>query len=128
MKTWVVLLRGINVGGRNILPMAELRALLSGLGCHNVRTYIQSGNCIFEGADINPVGFSTAISAAIDTKFGFTPMVMILSIEALLSARDANPFASVETPEKTVHFYFLSEPVKDVDVAALDSLKTPSEI
>ena len=48
MQTFVALLRGINVGGNNILPMAELKALCEEAGFKNVRTYIQSGNVIFE--------------------------------------------------------------------------------
>ena len=124
---WIALLRGINVGGRKIVPMAELRAVLSGLDYNAVQTYIQSGNCVFESADSNAANISDSISAAIDAKFGFVPKVMTLSLEALLSARDNNPFANVETPEKFVHFYFLFEPASAADIEALDALKTPSE-
>ena len=48
METFVALLRGINVGGNNILPMSELKALCEEAGFKNVRTYIQTGNVIFE--------------------------------------------------------------------------------
>lgn len=51
MKVWIALLRGVNVGGNNILPMQELRELLEDLGCRNVRTYIQSGNCVFQSGE-----------------------------------------------------------------------------
>jgi uncharacterized protein (DUF1697 family) len=47
MTAWVALFRGINVGGKNIVPMAELRKLLESLGCNEVRSYIQSGNAVF---------------------------------------------------------------------------------
>jgi uncharacterized protein (DUF1697 family) len=47
MKTYIALLRGINVGGHKKLPMAELRTLLIRFGLENVKTYIQSGNVIF---------------------------------------------------------------------------------
>lgn len=48
MQTWIALLRGINVGGSNILPMAQLRSDLESLDLENVRTYIQSGNVVFD--------------------------------------------------------------------------------
>ncbi|HXP90937.1 MAG TPA: DUF1697 domain-containing protein, partial [Fibrobacteria bacterium] len=47
MKTWIVLLRGVNVGGNNKLPMKALAAVLEGIGLVDVRTYIQSGNVVF---------------------------------------------------------------------------------
>ena len=47
MKTWIALLRGINVGGKNIVPMKDLRDLLESNGYQNVRTYIQSGNVVY---------------------------------------------------------------------------------
>ena len=47
MKTYIALFRGINVGGRNVLPMKELIASLQGLGFQDVRTYMQSGNVVF---------------------------------------------------------------------------------
>ena len=50
MQTWIALFRGINVGGNNILPMAELKSNLESLKLSNVRTYIQSGNVVFESA------------------------------------------------------------------------------
>ncbi|MCZ6853076.1 MAG: DUF1697 domain-containing protein, partial [Gammaproteobacteria bacterium] len=48
MTTWIALLRGVNVGGKNILPMKELTRDLEKIGCSNVRTYIQSGNVVFQ--------------------------------------------------------------------------------
>jgi uncharacterized protein (DUF1697 family) len=48
MNTWIALLRGINVGGRNVLKMKGLAALLDGIGCVGTRTYLQSGNAVFK--------------------------------------------------------------------------------
>ena len=50
MNTYVGLIRGINVGGKNLLPMKELVAVLEGLGLKKVQTYIQSGNVVFHSA------------------------------------------------------------------------------
>ena len=54
MPAYVVLLRGINVGGKNKLPMTELARLFAELGCGAVTTYIQSGNVLFEAAESEP--------------------------------------------------------------------------
>jgi len=51
MNTWIALLRGINVGGKNVLKMKELVVLLEGAGCLDVKTYLQSGNAVFRNAE-----------------------------------------------------------------------------
>lgn len=110
MRTWVALLRGINVGGNNPLPMTELRALLGGLGCRDVRTYIQSGNCVFRSDVENADELSAAIAAAIAERFGFRPRVLVLSPEALDAALAANPYGQDVDDPKSVHLFFLTEP------------------
>ncbi len=54
MKTYIALFRGINVGGKNTLPMRELVAVLEDLGARNVKTYIQSGNAVFVSLVVDP--------------------------------------------------------------------------
>lgn len=134
MRTWVALLRGINVGGRNILPMADLRACLTTLGYSDVKTYIQSGNCVFrtdadrgdpsEGA----AAISRDIAAAIETAAGFRPRVFVLTADALHAAIAANPYPrqGLDDP-KSVHFYFLSDPSATVDMDALAPLRAGFE-
>lgn len=92
MKTYVALLRGINVGGMNILPMKELAALLEDLGARKVKTYIQSGNVVFRGEQQDPSLFSGRISAEIRKRRGFEPDVLLLDDEELDDAMAANPF------------------------------------
>src|SRR5829696_1988517 len=78
----VALLRGINVGGRNPVPMADLRAAFEGAGHTAVRTYIQSGNVLFEsrgGVD------EDAIEAVLERRFGL-PLVVVLRTERQLRA------------------------------------------
>ena len=83
MKTWVIFLRGINVGGHNKLPMAELRASLSGAGFETVKTYIQSGNIILNAnKSMTLEDVQTRVAGAIETLprfghscFGFTARV-----------------------------------------------------
>ena len=100
--TRVALLRGINVGGHGRLPMADLRRILAELGASNPRTYIQSGNAVFEG-----MLSGDEIASAIETEFGFRPLCMVLGADELISAAQANPFDASEP--KLVHLSFLED-------------------
>lgn len=75
MKTYIVLLKGINVGGHKKVPMADLRDLLSKSGFENVQTYIQSGNVILESSE-NANSIENKIQKAILAQFGFEVLVM----------------------------------------------------
>ena len=93
MPTHVALLRGINLGGRNRVAMADLRALVTELGHTDVSTYIQSGNVLFTappGADAAVV--AQAMTEAIAAKLGVTAPVVVLTREELAGILDANPF------------------------------------
>lgn len=103
MKTYIILLRGINVGGNNLLPMKELQILLENTGFENVRTYIQSGNIILDSSK-SP---ETDISSLISSQFGFEPIVLTLSKKEFESAVLDNPYQAYEG--KFVHFYFCKE-------------------
>lgn len=120
MKTWIALLRGINVGGKHILPMKELIALMETNGFSNVKTYIQSGNVVFqherEGGD--------QIAELIEGKFGFKPSVFVLREDELKAAAANSPFQT--DIGKTLHFFFCDR-VPEIDYDFLDSLKTESE-
>ena len=103
----IALLRGINVGGNNKMPMADLRAMLEGLGFVGVQTYIQSGNAIFAGEGAAG-DLQAKIEAAITTKFGFSVPVMVVSADDLNAAIAANPFVDViDNPAKS-HLGFMS--------------------
>jgi len=78
MTAFVALLRGINVGGKNILPMSEFRELLRALGCEDLATYIQSGNAVFRHHK-STAELSLLISEAVESRFGFQVPVMVLT-------------------------------------------------
>ena len=73
MKTWIILIRGINVGGNNIVPMKELKSHLGAAGFHNVRTYIQSGNVAFESEITKQAQICESVQACMETHFDFAP-------------------------------------------------------
>lgn len=128
MTLFISLLRGINVGGRNKLPMASLRDLLSGMGYADVQTYIQSGNCLFRSAEDDPDVISQNIAEAIEANFGFRPHILTLTQAKLDAVIAANPYgAAAEADPKTVHVYFMSAAPTAPDITALDAIKTSKE-
>ncbi len=127
MDTYIALLRGINVGSNNRLPMAELVDVLEGLGLSSIKTYIQSGNVVFQGKDINSVNLSQQISAAIEKRCGFVIPVLILSVNELENAIVLNPFPEANAEPNTLHFFFLSSLPAQPNLAALESVKKDSE-
>ncbi len=127
MKVWIALLRGVNVGGNNILPMKELRDLVTGLGCKNVRTYIQSGNCIFQSRERNASVIETQVGEAIEKKFGFRPCIFALPAEALDAVLADNPYRQSDDDPKSVHIFFLAKPVAGADLGALEAFRKGGE-
>jgi uncharacterized protein (DUF1697 family) len=88
--TFVALLRGINVGGHNKVPMAELRALCANLGWGAVQTYIQSGNVVFR-AKGRPQTLQSALEQAILRTFNLSIPVIVRTADAWAACAEANP-------------------------------------
>ncbi|WP_226642281.1 DUF1697 domain-containing protein [Microbulbifer variabilis] len=108
MKTYILLFRGINVGGKNIIPMKELKSLLEGEGYESVNTYIQSGNVVFRS---KAKSFKD-ITLKVEKKFGFSPELLVLEKSEFEDALSFNPFTLYEG--KTVHLYFCKrKPILD---------------
>ena len=127
MKTYVALLRGINVGGNNILPMKNLAAILEDIGAQNVKTYIQSGNAVFWIERTNASLLSNEITAAIKRSRGFEPRVLLLGSEEVEGAIRSNPFPEAESEPKTLHLYFLESIPGQPDLDALERIKSGRE-
>lgn len=127
MQTWIALFRGINVGGNNILSMAKLKSDLESLNLRNVRTYIQSGNVVFDSTAKTASSLGKRIARQIEERRGFRPQVLILKREDLLTAIELNPFSKAVSDPKTLHFFFLAEPASDPDTEALDDSRTSTE-
>lgn len=127
MKTYVALFRGLNVGGNSILPMKELVAQLENIGLRNVRTYIQSGNAVFQSEEEEASLLSNKIRAAIRNRRGFEPQVLLLEPEEIEKAVESNPFPEAESEPKTLHAYFLASMPKNPDLDALEGIKSERE-
>ncbi|MCP3939809.1 MAG: DUF1697 domain-containing protein [Actinomycetia bacterium] len=128
MNTWIVLLRGINVGGSNRLPMADLRAALSDDGFTDVCTYIQSGNIVLSAEDGLDTGAVAArIGATIDHRFGFSPSVWAITLDRFDEVIEANPFPQAAAYPKLVHFVLTAGPPAPSTLDELSALVVPGE-
>lgn len=90
--TFVALFRAINVSGRNKIPMADLRGLLAALGLRNVRTYLQSGNAVFDADESPAQKLATAIEVRLERDLGPRVGVLVLPADAFAAVVTANPF------------------------------------
>lgn len=102
MKTYIALLKGINVGGHRKVPMAELRDLFINSGFQKVQTYIQSGNVIFQSSEKAP-DLEIKIQNLISIQFGFDVSVIIKTNKELQELFEASPFSK----EKKENSYFI---------------------
>ena len=93
MITYIALLRGINVGGKNLIPMAGLRAMAEKLGYQEPKTLLQSGNMVFSAEEKDPAVVERNLEAAIATHFGKEIKVLIRSAADWAAIIAANPFA-----------------------------------
>jgi uncharacterized protein (DUF1697 family) len=128
VSNWIALFRGINVGGRNILPMKALAATLEAEGFSDVKTYIQSGNVVFGSKAGTAGSLATRIARAVMRAHGFAPKVFVLAAAELKRAASANPFPAAETEPNRLHLFFLSEKPKSADLAALNRLRAGGEL
>ena len=104
--------------------MADLRRILERLGCVDVRTYIQSGNAVFDtpdGVDVSP----SSIAAAVQAQTGVDARVLVLTAAELRRAAGHNPFATEE--DRTVQLFFLESVPTNPDLDAIRELCRDSE-
>jgi uncharacterized protein (DUF1697 family) len=121
--THVALLRGINVGGKNMLPMKDLAGMFDAAGCTDVRTYMQSGNVIFE-APAGAPGIADKITANIEKRFGFRIPVILRTSRQLLKAIRDNPFLAAVEDQRWLHVYFLANAPNARAIAGLDPARS----
>ncbi len=120
MPTYVSLLRGINVSGRNRIAMADLRALYEAHGHHDVTTYVQSGNVISRSSARTSVAVARAMRRAIADDFGLDVTVLVRTPAELYRLLEGNPFLGHGNDVTKLHVTFLAEPAAATRVKALD--------
>ena len=118
MPTHVALLRGVNVGGRNRVAMADLREVVTSLGHTDVATYIQSGNVVFTSTEPDTGSLAAAFERAIAEVLGVRPRVVVVPRHELAQVIADNPYPD-ETNLKCLHAVFRSEDMGADEVAAV---------
>ena len=128
MPVFIAMLRGINVGGSHIVSMADLRALLTGLGLRKVQTHLQSGNAVFESDERDRVRLSGKIAQALERKFSFRVDTLLRTRAELAAVIANNPFArskGIEPAKLVVHF--LPNPMGKTERDEIAQLKAGRE-
>jgi uncharacterized protein (DUF1697 family) len=115
---YALLLRGVNVGTKNSLPMADLRTMLERIGCTGVRTYVQSGNAVLE-TSLRPDALAKAIAEPLERAMGRPIDTTVRTREQLAAIVAHNPLASVATSPNKLCVTFLSQAPTTDEIAPL---------
>lgn len=123
----MALLRGINVGGHRKVPMRELREALTDAGFSQVRTYIQSGNVIFQRAPARSPDPAASVAQVVTATFGFEVVVMCRSGTELTRILDDHPFRDGDHDLAKLHVAFLDAEPDPGRVELLDPDRSPGD-
>jgi uncharacterized protein (DUF1697 family) len=123
----IALLRGVNVGGNNGLPMKDLAAMFVAAGCENVRTYIQSGNVVCTASAALAKKLPALIECAITAHAGHSIPIVMRSAVELQKAVHANPFLARGVDASSLHLGFLVDAPNKARIATLDPARSPPD-
>ena len=126
-STHVALLRGVNVGGKNLLPMTELAGLFEAAGCARVRTFIQSGNVLLAAPAALARRLPDEIAARVEDRHGLRLRVIVRTAAELRRVASRNPFLRSGADPKRLHVAFLSAVPGRAAVARLDPARSPPD-
>lgn len=122
----VALLRGINVGGKHRVPMAELRELFVRAGCRDVETYIQSGNVVFGATAAALPKLALALPKQMEKAFGFPIPLVLRTAEELEQIVKRNPYPDARESDK-LHVVFLRDLPTKAAATGLDPNRSPGD-
>ena len=124
---YLALLRGINVGGKNIIKMADLKACFESLGFADVVTYIQSGNVLFKSAEKDKAKLTTMIEKGLSARFNYSARLVIVTHKELKKTVVSAPRGFGSDPEKFRYdVLFLKEPLTPKE--AMKSVSTKDSV
>ena len=127
MTTYIAFLRGINVGAHNRMKMDALRDLCRSLGFEHVRTYIQSGNVVFETDDSAANELEDELVDAVEASFGYDISVMVRTRDELHEIIDRCPFAQPEDETTKLYVSFLNDCPDDERIRTLSAAGNDAE-
>ena len=126
-ETFVALLRGINVGGKNMLPMKDLARMFEKAGCSDVKNYIQSGNIVFKAEAKIAENISDIIVKEIDRRFEIHVPVVVRTAKELHAVAKSNPFLKMGVDENRLHVIFLKDRPNAKQAQLLDPNRSPGD-
>ena len=124
---YVALLRGINVGGKNMIKMETLRSTFETLGFENVKSYINSGNLAFGTKKTHDAKLAAIIRDAIKKDFGFDISVMVRSMDEINEIVKNNPFDGQFENDKYMHVFFLDSDLSNGHLELIESINNDDE-
>jgi uncharacterized protein (DUF1697 family) len=124
---YVALLRAINLGSINKVPMKDLALMFADAGCASVKSYIQSGNVVFTAPKGVCDGLCEKMSTQIEKRFGHKPPMMLRTAGQMAKVVRYNPYAKPGADDKTLHVVFLADKPKKEDIARLDPNRSPGD-
>ena len=125
--THVALLRAINVGGRNRLPMARLVGMFDEVGCQRVRTYIQSGNVVFDASPALASRVPSLVSSLIASQMALQVPIVTRTAAEFERIVSANPFVDAGADTAIVYIGFLADAPTPTQIATLDPERSPPD-
>ena len=114
MNKYIALLRGVNVGGSKVIKMNDLAEMFTSFGFKNVKTFIQSGNVLFESSQTNPIKVISKIEKGLDKSLGYPVNVFLRTPEEIFNIIKNNPFKKeIALPSSKLYVTFLSGPMNN---------------
>src|SRR5688572_12598820 len=126
-NTFIVLLRGVNVGGATSFSTKDFVSLLEAAGLRHIETYIQSGNAVFQADTNDTAGLAKKIRTGIQRKQALAPDVMVLRSNEFARAVAANPYGGADSNPKALHLMFLASTPKKVELATFEKSRAHGE-
>lgn len=124
MKTYIALLRGINVSGQKMIKMEALRKMFYDLKFKNVRSYIQSGNIVFENKKTPSSTLEKKIQEQIHKTFSFEVAVIVKEVDELINAVKNNPFIKNKDADPgRIYITLLSEKPEESKIDKINELQ-----
>lgn len=129
MVTYISILRGINVSGKNLIKMDALRKSYEQLGYRQVTTYVQSGNIVFKAERAETGDLAQSIAGQITKDFGLEVPVQVLNLEKLRTIMEGNPFQNDPNKEAShLHVTFLASAPQDDQIELIESKRQEGEL
>jgi uncharacterized protein (DUF1697 family) len=130
MPVFVCMLRGVNLGGHNMIKMETLRSLCGSLRLTDAQTYVQSGNVVFRAKPKDVKALGSCIEDTIESELGFRPSAILRTTEEMSGVVARNPFAKRKNiePGKLIVAFFATEPTNEASVRLKATDIAPNEV